>query len=113
MRFLFKHRKSNEAKDKVEKPFGLSYVRLMQENGTTLQHQCHQLVVYKIDTKKFDKDSQLDYLGLPSRCNELSVVGCKKPDAKSILSVAAKDSFTIETNLCSTKLTHNGVLSEI
>lgn len=105
LKFTFKHRSSNEVKDKSEKPFGLSYVRLMQDNGTTLQHKCHQLVVYKIDHKKYDKDTQSCYLTLPSRTFELSANA--KPSAGG-LSIAPKDSFTILTNLCSTKLTQDG-----
>lgn len=55
LKFLFKHRSSNEQKDKTEKPFGLSYVRLLQENGTTLPQGLHKLAVYKIDHKKLEK----------------------------------------------------------
>lgn len=105
LRFTFKHRSSNETKDKSEKPFAMSYVRLMQDNGTTLQHDCHCLIVYKIDQKKFDKDTQLNYLTLPSRIFELGKN--PKPSAAG-LSLSSKDSFTIETNLCSTKLTQDG-----
>lgn len=105
LRFTFKHRSSNEVKDKSEKPFGLSYVRLMQDNGTTLQHECHQLVVYKIDHKKYDKDDQSCYLSLPSRTFELST---NTKVTAGGLSISPKDSFTILTNLCSTKLTQDG-----
>lgn len=105
LRFTFKHRSSNESKDRSEKPFGLSYVRLMQDNGTTLQHKCHQLVVYKIDHKKYDKETQLCYLELPSRSFELS--SNAKPSSGG-LTISPKDSFTVETNLCSTKLTQDG-----
>ncbi|XP_031633258.1 dedicator of cytokinesis protein 1 isoform X3 [Contarinia nasturtii] len=104
LRFTFKHRSSNEVKDKAEKPFGLSYVRLMQDNGTTLQHKCHQLIVYKIDHKKFDKDTLTHYLKLPSRTFELSTN--EKPSTGG-LTISPKDSFTILTNLCSTKLTQD------
>jgi hypothetical protein len=71
LRFMFKHRSSNEQKDKAEKPFGLSYVKLMNDNGTTLQHKRHQLIVYKIDHKKFDSETQFNYLKLPSFADEL------------------------------------------
>lgn len=46
--FLFKHRSSNEAKDKTEKPFALSFTPLMQANGTTLNDMVHNLRVYKV-----------------------------------------------------------------
>lgn len=106
LRFTFKHRSSNKDKDKNERPFGFAYVRLMQANGTALQHQQHQLVVYKIDPKKLRDDGgvPLGYLQLPSLLAELAAT--PKPVAPA-LQLAAKDSFTIETNLCSTKLTQD------
>lgn len=101
MRFTFKHRSSNEAKDRSEKPFGLAYVRLMNDDGTTLQHKRHQLALYKIDHKKFDQDTQYNYLQLPA----LPVESNLKPSISGFS--LAKGNFTIETNLCSTKLTQN------
>lgn len=70
LKFAFKHRSSNEAKDKSEKPFALSYVRLMQRNGTTLQDIQHELLVYKLEQKKYD-ESDISYLKLPSTRGEL------------------------------------------
>ncbi|XP_052869684.1 dedicator of cytokinesis protein 1 [Anopheles cruzii] len=105
LKFTFRHRSSNEAKDRTEKPFGLSFVRLMNDDGTTLQHRRHTLLVYKIDHKKFDDESQYNYLNLPSLADELPN-GSSKPAIQGF-SLASKDSFTIETNLCSTKLTQN------
>ncbi|XP_049823522.1 dedicator of cytokinesis protein 1 isoform X5 [Aethina tumida] len=102
LKFTFKHRSSNEVKDKTEKPFAMCYVTLMQKNGTTLRDKRHDLVVYKIDHKKFDEDS-LDYLELPST---LAEVKNQKASAGG-LTVNLKDSFCIESNICSTKLTQN------
>ncbi|XP_025835960.1 dedicator of cytokinesis protein 1 [Agrilus planipennis] len=103
LKFMFKHRSSNEAKDKCEKPFGLAYVRLMQENGTTLKDQKHNLIVYKIDHKKFVENGT-EYFKLPSTVDELE--NGAKPQVPG-LSVSTKDSFVIGSNICSTKLTQN------
>lgn len=104
LKFTFKHRSSNEAKDKSEKPFAMSYVKLMQENGTTLKDTNHSLLVYKIDYKKFDENN-VDYFKLPSTSAEL------KDDQKVQvpgLILSKRDIFSIATNVCSTKLTQNG-----
>ncbi|KFB45954.1 AGAP004320-PA-like protein [Anopheles sinensis] len=106
LRFTFKHRSSNEAKDRSEKPFAMAYVRLMNDDGTTLQHSRHTLLVYKIDHKKYDEETQYNYLSLPSLADDLPTGGSKPSIAG--FSLASKDSFIIATNLCSTKLTQNG-----
>lgn len=70
LKFTFKHRSSNEAKDRSEKPFAMSYVKLMQRNGTTLQDTDHSLLVYKIENKKYE-ETDINYLKLPSTKKEL------------------------------------------
>ncbi|CAG9857501.1 unnamed protein product [Phyllotreta striolata] len=102
LKFVFKHRSSNEAKDKSEKPFGMCYVKLMEDDGTTLKDSKHNLIVYKIDYKKFD-ESSLEYFTLPSKLDD---VNKEKPQIAG-LSMSTKDSFSISTNICSTKLTQN------
>ncbi|KAF6209244.1 hypothetical protein GE061_014989 [Apolygus lucorum] len=103
LKFTFKHRSSNETKDKNEKPFAMSYVKLMQENGTTLPDTTHELLVYKVDHKKWDP-TDLSYLTLPSTRAELQ--HGSKPSVNGLI-LTNKDSFTIQTNVCSTKLTQN------
>uniref|UniRef100_A0A0A9Z7E6 Dedicator of cytokinesis protein 1 n=1 Tax=Lygus hesperus TaxID=30085 RepID=A0A0A9Z7E6_LYGHE len=103
LKFTFKHRSSNEAKDKNEKPFAMSYVKLMQENGTTLPDTTHELLVYKVDNKKWDP-TDVSYLTLPSTRAELQ--DGSKPSVNGLI-LTNKDSFTIQTNVCSTKLTQN------
>lgn len=105
LKFLFKHRSSNEAKDKSEKPFGMCYVKIMQENGTTLKDAKHNLVFYKIDHRKFDEHS-LEYFQLPSTLSELN--NSKEKPQVAGLTMSTKDSFCISSNICSTKLTQNG-----
>ncbi|CAH1099777.1 unnamed protein product [Psylliodes chrysocephalus] len=105
LKFIFKHRSSNEAKDKSEKPFGMCYVKLMEDDGTTLKDAKHNLVVYKIDHKKFD-ESSLDYFSLPSKMEDVKDNHKEKPQIPG-LSMSTKDSFSISSNICSTKLTQN------
>lgn len=105
IRFMFKHRSSNESKDKSEKYFGMSYVKLMQDNGTTLQDSLHKLNVYKFD-KKYDDNTKNNYLSLPSLYDAEK---SSKPSATGF-TWASKDVLSIETNLCSTKLTQDVVL---
>lgn len=119
LKFTFRHRSSNDNKDKSEKPFALSYVRLMHENRTTLRDQIHELLVYKVDHKKYD-ENDISYLNLPSTRVELeeklaltnqgNQIGAKQLGLMfqfNGISLSAKDSFTISSIVCSTKLTQN------
>lgn len=58
-----------------------------------------------MDHKKWE-DLDLGYLQLPSTRQELTE-GSSKPQHGG-LTLSSKDSFTILTNVCSTKLTQNG-----
>ncbi|CAL4241348.1 unnamed protein product, partial [Meganyctiphanes norvegica] len=103
VRFTFKHRSTNDVKDKNEKPFALSFVKLMQENGTTLMNVDHNLIVYKINQKNWT-EGDFSYLNLPWR----RVPGDELDKGnKQVYSPSSKDSFVIATTFCSTKLTQN------
>ena len=120
LKFTFRHRSSNDNKDKTEKPFAMSFVRLMNENGTTMSDQSHELLVYKVDHKRFD-DSDVAYLKLPSTREELekrvndsnhniNQIGVKQLSnmfQTNGIQISPKDSFMISTVVCSTKLTQN------
>uniref|UniRef100_A0AAQ6A1Q9 Dedicator of cytokinesis 5 n=1 Tax=Amphiprion ocellaris TaxID=80972 RepID=A0AAQ6A1Q9_AMPOC len=107
LRVMFRHRSSQDSRDKSEKPFGMAFVRLMRGDGTTLKDGRHELIVYKVDVKKAE-DAKV-YLTLPATWAE---VGEKEKQMgkqfhHSGVIPVTKDSFQIATLTCSTKLTQN------
>uniref|UniRef100_A0A4W6EML2 Dedicator of cytokinesis 2 n=1 Tax=Lates calcarifer TaxID=8187 RepID=A0A4W6EML2_LATCA len=80
LRFMFRHRSSQESKDKSEKNFAMAFVRLMKDDGTVLQ----------------------DGLAAALSRSSSNVSG-----SGGGLSVSSRDSFCISTLVCSTKLTQN------
>uniref|UniRef100_A0A8C2KR64 Dedicator of cytokinesis 1 n=1 Tax=Cyprinus carpio TaxID=7962 RepID=A0A8C2KR64_CYPCA len=107
LRFTFKHRSSQDCKDKSEKNFALSFVKLMRYDGTTLRDGEHDLIVYKAEAKKLEDSSM--YLSLAStkpEMEERNPSSGKNTQNLGSFSVS-KDSFQILTLVCSTKLTQN------
>uniref|UniRef100_A0A096MDE6 Dedicator of cytokinesis 5 n=1 Tax=Poecilia formosa TaxID=48698 RepID=A0A096MDE6_POEFO len=109
LRVMFRHRSSQDSRDKSEKPFGMAYVKLMRGDGTTLKDGRHELFVYKVDVKKAD-DAKV-YLSLPATSAEVEQIQRQtgKPFHHSGVIPVTKDSFQIATLTCSTKLTQNVV----
>ncbi|KAJ8365517.1 hypothetical protein SKAU_G00143480 [Synaphobranchus kaupii] len=107
LRFTFRHRSSQDSKDKSEKIFALSFVKLMRYDGTTLRDGEHDLIVYKAE-KKLEDSSH--YLNLPATKLEMEEKGYSVT-GKSMQNLTnctiSKDSFQIYTLVCSTKLTQN------
>uniref|UniRef100_A0ABI7YTT3 Dedicator of cytokinesis 5 n=1 Tax=Felis catus TaxID=9685 RepID=A0ABI7YTT3_FELCA len=108
IRFTFRHRSSQESRDKSERAFGVAFVKLMNPDGTTLQDGRHDLVVYKGDNKKME-DAKL-YLTLPGtkvEMEEKELLASKTLANFAPTKDSTKDSFQIATLICSTKLTQN------
>uniref|UniRef100_A0A670YQ17 C2 DOCK-type domain-containing protein n=1 Tax=Pseudonaja textilis TaxID=8673 RepID=A0A670YQ17_PSETE len=110
LRFTFRHRSSQESRDKSERAFGMAFLKLMNVDGTTLQDGRHNLVVYKGENKKME-DAKF-YLTLPSTKMEVEdrdgVVSKQHTANFTLNKDSTKDSFQIATLICSTKLTQNG-----
>ncbi|KAK3095553.1 hypothetical protein FSP39_016043 [Pinctada imbricata] len=117
LKFLFKHKSTSETKDKSERPFAMSFVKLMTKNGTTLADTEHNLLVYKIDPKLADqrierKEDKSPYINLPYTREQFEEQDGHKAGSKVTLfsgcyTLSQKDGFMISTFVCSTKLTHN------
>nr|XP_020668233.1 dedicator of cytokinesis protein 5 [Pogona vitticeps] len=109
LRFTFRHRSSQESRDKSERAFGMAFVKLMNADGTTLQDGRHNLIVYKGENKKME-DAKF-YLTLPATKEEMEdwEIVPAKPQVTNFTpnKESTKDSFQIATLICSTKLTQN------
>ncbi|XP_026730070.1 dedicator of cytokinesis protein 1 isoform X2 [Trichoplusia ni] len=105
--FLCRHRSSNEAKDRAERHFALSYLRLMQREGTTTPDTQHNLCVYKLDkrsTAESEAEACAACVALPARRDELPA-GAEHGLTRAALALVHRDTLTVHTKLCSTKLT--------
>ena len=121
LKFIFRHRSSVESKDKGDKPFAFAFIKLMNQNGTTLKDQLHNVIIYKVDSKKLDEtELAVKYLQLPSTRSDLEKMSNRNSsnslnNSKAIqnqytvpgLTINLKDSFHISSIVCSTKLTQN------
>ncbi|KAG8321820.1 Dedicator of cytokinesis protein 3, partial [Homalodisca vitripennis] len=100
VRLEYKHCSTRDKPDN-KKLFGFSFARLMEPSGATLQDGAHEMLIYRCgETVKLHPDH---YLGLPSTTRELA----DNSTTSSVYSRSHKESVTIRTLLCSTKLTQN------
>uniref|UniRef100_A0A8C7S616 Dedicator of cytokinesis 3 n=1 Tax=Oncorhynchus mykiss TaxID=8022 RepID=A0A8C7S616_ONCMY len=108
LRFEFRH---CSTKDKGEKKlFGFSFTPLMREDGTTLSDESHELYVYKCDENTTFSNQGL-YLSMP--CCKEDFNSCPNLPSTLPFQRNPKETFWVSTQLCSTKLTQNGMANSL
>ncbi|KRZ45524.1 Dedicator of cytokinesis protein 1 [Trichinella pseudospiralis] len=107
IRFSFKH-----PKDRNDRPFSVSFIRLKQSNGTVIKDGFHDLVVYRVSSKIEEND--FSYHTLPASKADLEMSGMEGTSSKFHIqsptggfAISPKDFFSISTTVCSTSLTQN------
>lgn len=96
------------AREKADnkKLFGFSFARLMETGGATLCDGPHELYIYKCEDRSRLNDPQV-YLSLPSGARETADgIG---QTTSTTFGRSHKETVFINTLLCSTKLTQNGM----
>ncbi|XP_077992462.1 dedicator of cytokinesis protein 1-like isoform X2 [Glandiceps talaboti] len=117
LKFTFRHRSTKDNKDKDQHPFAMSFLKLLNESGTSVVNGMHDLLVFKVkDDNKAPVDAKV-YLGLPSSKSELETSGSLQMVQNKgglhcgSLSLSSKerdrDSFQVCTLVCSTKFPQN------
>ncbi|CAM4734738.1 unnamed protein product [Leuciscus chuanchicus] len=103
LRFELRHCSTKEKGEK--KLFGFSFVPLMQDNGRPLPDGTHELIVHKCE-ETADLQDPARYLKLP-----FSKASLQPANNQTIKN--SKESFWIQSSLCSTKLTQNGDMLDL
>ncbi|CAH2992326.1 unnamed protein product [Chilo suppressalis] len=102
VRIEFRHCSTRDKNER--KLFGFSFARLMEASGATLRDGAHELYVYKCDDPS--KLSSASYLSLASCASDTARISPVNGVAPSFQR-SSKENCTINTLLCSTKLTQN------
>uniref|UniRef100_A0A8C1ICS5 Dedicator of cytokinesis 4 n=1 Tax=Cyprinus carpio TaxID=7962 RepID=A0A8C1ICS5_CYPCA len=103
LRFELRHCSTKEKGEK--KLFGFSFVPLMQDDGRPLPDGTHELIVHKCE-ETADLQDPARYLKLP-----FSKASLQPGNNQTIKN--SKESFWIQSSLCSTKLTQNGDMLDL
>ncbi|XP_071804886.1 dedicator of cytokinesis protein 3-like isoform X1 [Asterias amurensis] len=90
--------------------FAMAFMRLMKEDGTTVEDSEHELFVYKCAENQ-DFENPL-YLNLPS-CTQEMVTRSSPAFGNNVFSRNMRETFFIRTIICSTKLAQNVLLLDL
>jgi hypothetical protein len=101
VKFSFYHRSTISSRLGKTEPFAVSHLKLMKEDGTTIEDNIHELFVFKFreTSRGAYKYTTLPCVNDPTRPHLFS------PDL-----LVPKDNFFVKTQVCSTKLTQNADL---
>jgi hypothetical protein len=101
VKFAFYHRSTISSRLGKTEPFAVSHLKLMKEDGTTIEDNIHELFVFKFreTSRGAFKYTTLPCVNDPTRPHLFS------PDL-----LVPKDNFFVQTQVCSTKLTQNADL---
>ncbi|XP_059098752.1 dedicator of cytokinesis protein 3-like [Tigriopus californicus] len=102
IRLEYRHCSNKERSEK--KLLGFSFVHLMEADRTTIKDGSHSLCIYKCEDQEQLTDSSI-YLPLVARLSEVRLSDQVTVHRGFVRST--KESITIKTRLCSTKLTQN------
>jgi dedicator of cytokinesis protein 3 len=105
LRFTFNHCTRSEGfkKGSKERTFGFSFLKLLQGDSTVIKNTGYDLFVYKFDNNVNFRSVE-KYLNSPSHQLERDKLGKSVGTGPTR---STKESLTIKTFLCSTKLTQN------
>ncbi|CAH1784994.1 unnamed protein product [Owenia fusiformis] len=101
-RLEFRHCSTKSPEKKL---FSFGFAKLMNEDGTTMKDGCHELYLYK--TEDVSKLKSVDYyIDLPFMQDKIELTAGGS-QGNTFFQRATRETITIETKLCSTKLTQN------
>eukprot|EP00794_Sanderia_malayensis_P007122 gene7122-7926_t len=108
LRFTFSHCTRHESRSKGERFYAFSFIKLVNADGTVVKDDSYELLLYKNDSSVSFLNVQ-SYLNLASHQVEMTA---RKNSGTLVTGTArsAKETLTINTELCSTKLTQNSEL---
>ncbi|VDK48727.1 unnamed protein product [Anisakis simplex] len=111
LRITFHHKKCYEKGKQEKGPFALAFARIM-EGATLIKDDMHELLIYKIESGKFD-ENDTSYSRLPATRTELKASQSQLRPQTSSFICGEKNFLYIYTVTCSTTLTHNKNLLDI
>ncbi|OUM65837.1 hypothetical protein PIROE2DRAFT_32401, partial [Piromyces sp. E2] len=101
--FLFRYCSSKEKiTDRSDKIFGYAFLPLVRRNNTVINDSLHNIPIYRYDRKLEHPSVYLLY--------QANVQAAKEDNKQASHIVVLKDTLSIRTALCSTKLTQNVAL---